>query len=67
MAPVQKPVLSAYAPVPVEGMNWAILAEIEVDEAFAAANALSTQILGITAAVAAILIILATTVSRPIL
>ncbi len=68
-------VLSAYAPVSIDGMNWAILAEIEVEEALQASQALSTQILGITAAVAALLILLAigvgtwfaSTLSRPIL
>jgi len=68
-------VLSAYAPVSVGGMNWAILAEVAVDEAFQASDSLSSQILGFTAAVAAVLILLAigagvwfaNSLSRPII
>jgi len=37
-------VLSAYAPVTFNGLNWAILAEIDTSEAFASANAMTTAI-----------------------
>ncbi|MCP4994621.1 MAG: methyl-accepting chemotaxis protein, partial [Gammaproteobacteria bacterium] len=53
------PVLSAYAPVAVEGANWAILAEIDEAEAFRAADALSTELITVAAGVAAVLILLA--------
>ena len=39
------PVLSAYAPVAVNGLTWGILAEIDVSEAFLAENKLSNSIL----------------------
>lgn len=41
------PVLSAYAPLSVEGLSWAILAEIDVAEAFAAVYDLRNTSLGI--------------------
>jgi methyl-accepting chemotaxis protein len=69
------PVLSAYAPLAVEGANWAILAELDEEEAFAAAEALTTQLTTTVLGVAVILIIVAVgagfwfagTLSRPIL
>ncbi len=68
------PVLSAYAPVAIEGVDWAILAEIDQEEAFRAADALSTELITVAAGVAAVLILLAVAVgfwfagilSRPI-
>lgn len=45
----QVPVLSAYAPVDIEGVNWAILAEIDEQEAFRAADALVTPTKGLQA------------------
>ncbi|HXK57512.1 MAG TPA: methyl-accepting chemotaxis protein, partial [Gammaproteobacteria bacterium] len=68
-------VLSAYAPIQVGSRNWAILAEIDKAEAFAAADQLSRQLLTIAAAICAVLIALAAGVgvwfagslSRPIL
>ena len=41
----QTPVLSAYAPINIKGLNWLILSEITVDEAFAPATKLTNQIL----------------------
>ncbi len=38
-------VLSAYRPLNVEGLNWAILAEISADEAFSASNALKGRLI----------------------
>jgi methyl-accepting chemotaxis protein len=42
------PVLSAYAPLNVGGMTWAILSEINESEAFAANSALASSILQFT-------------------
>lgn len=57
-----KSVLSAYAPLSVDGLDWAIMAEIEVNEAFQAADALSSRILWFTAAIATVLVLLAAAV-----
>jgi len=51
------PVLSAYAPIQFEGLNWAIMSEIDEAEAFAAANALAEKILLLSAGIAVVLII----------
>jgi methyl-accepting chemotaxis protein len=37
-------VLSAYAPIDINGLNWAIMAEIDQDEAFAPARNISTKL-----------------------
>jgi len=42
-------VLSAFAPVDITGLDWYILSEITVDEAFAAAQALKQKIMGFSA------------------
>jgi methyl-accepting chemotaxis protein len=42
------PVLSAFAPLNVGGMTWAILSEIDESEAFAAHSALASTILQVT-------------------
>jgi len=47
------PVLSAYAPVDILGLNWAILSEIDVAEAFAATRVMEDSIL-----LAALLVVL---------
>ncbi len=68
------PVLSAYAPIAIKGVNWAILAEIDQEEAFRAADALSTKLIITAASVAVVLALLAIgigflfagTLSRPI-
>ncbi|MDH5357503.1 MAG: methyl-accepting chemotaxis protein [Gammaproteobacteria bacterium] len=67
-------VLSAYAPLAIEGLNWVILAEIDKEEAFAAADDLSNHlwlygfiILAIMAALAAVIAAqLAGLLSKPI-
>jgi len=64
------PVLSAYAPLKLEGVQWAILAEIDEAEAFAAVKAME-WIMGIIAAVgvAAILLVAVLTarsITKPI-
>jgi len=38
------PVLSAYAPIEIEGVNWAIMAEIDEAEAFAPATSLALEL-----------------------
>ena len=51
-------VLSAYAPLKIEGLDWVILAEIDEDEAFRAVNELRLAILiAMTVAVVFILLI----------
>ncbi|MBL3598639.1 MAG: methyl-accepting chemotaxis protein [gamma proteobacterium endosymbiont of Lamellibrachia anaximandri] len=52
-------VLSAYAPLSFNGLNGAILAEIDEAEAFAASDALSKQLLLISGGIALVLIVLA--------
>ncbi len=54
------PVLSAFAPVAIDGVNWAILAEIDQDEAFRAADALSTELIVVSAGVTVVMILLGT-------
>ncbi|MCP4274079.1 MAG: HAMP domain-containing protein [Gammaproteobacteria bacterium] len=53
------PVLSAYAPVLIDGLDWVILAEIDEEEAFRPANELSSRLIVITSGITVILIILA--------
>ncbi len=53
------PVLSAYAPVLINGLDWVILAEIDEEEAFRPANELSSRLIVITSGVTVILIIFA--------
>jgi len=54
------PVLSAYANINVGNLNWAILAEIDESEAFAAANSISDQIQLYATVIGIILIALGT-------
>lgn len=65
------PVLRSHAPLNVPGMDWAVMAEIEADEAFAPVRALRNRILGTGAAIAAAFLIaaalLARSVTRPVL
>lgn len=49
-------VLSAYAPLNIPGLDWAIMAEIDESEAFAAANQLTNQIISWSIGIAAVLI-----------
>jgi methyl-accepting chemotaxis protein len=68
-------VLSAYAPMEIKGLDWAILAEIEEQEAFGPADALVTRLFSLTAVITLVLIAAAVfigvwfagSVSRPIL
>ncbi|RLJ19619.1 hypothetical protein DJ031_08210 [bacterium endosymbiont of Escarpia laminata] len=49
-----KQVLSAYAPLNVAGLDWSIISEIEADEAFSSAAALSRNIINYAIAIQAI-------------
>jgi len=51
------PVLSAYAPIEINGLHWAIMSEIDEVEAFAAANALAEEILFLSVGITVVLII----------
>lgn len=50
-------VLSTYSPIGVEGFNWAIVSEIDYDEAFKSAKALANQLNSSLAVVAVIVIL----------
>ncbi len=52
-------VLSAYAPLDIPGLNWAIMSEIDEAEAFAAADKLAADIVKTIASTATIILILA--------
>ncbi len=54
------PVLSAYAPVNIKGVNWAILAEMDEEEAFRSATALASELLTKAVVAALLLALLAT-------
>jgi len=68
-------VLSAYAPVAIEGLNWVIMSEIDEAEAFAPAHALTNNILTLSLTTTAVLVVLgvgigiwfAGSVTRPII
>jgi methyl-accepting chemotaxis protein len=64
------PVLSAYAPVDLGGITWALLAEIDQSEAFAAVRAMTwltlvTAAIGIVAIVVVALLV-ASSIARPL-
>ncbi|WBA10065.1 methyl-accepting chemotaxis protein [Salinivibrio kushneri] len=64
------PVLSAYAPLTVSGLSWAIIAEMDVKEAFAALNELQGLIVTVlviaVATIAVTAILLTRSIIRPI-
>ncbi|MGD9365052.1 MAG: methyl-accepting chemotaxis protein [Desulfobacteraceae bacterium] len=64
------PVLSAYAPLAFEGLNWALLAEIDEAEAFAAVQALQWVALIVAAvgiaAIVAIALLITRSIVRPV-
>ena len=64
------PVLSAYTPLKVEGLNWALLAEIDKAEAFAAVKNIQWLIIIIAAVCVGVIItvsiLFARSLSRPI-
>jgi methyl-accepting chemotaxis protein len=51
-----KQVLSAYAPIDIPGLNWIILSEINVNEAFSSAMQLTDSILKLSISITAILV-----------
>ena len=53
------PVLSAYAPLEIEGLDWVIMSEIDEAEAFAAAGALVDEIITTSIIIAGVLLTLA--------
>jgi methyl-accepting chemotaxis protein len=65
------PVLSAYAPLDLFGMKWAILAEIDEAEAFAAVTRLQWQVGGVLGVAVALIFVIgfftARSISAPIL
>jgi len=65
------PVLSAYAPVDIKGVTWAIVAEIDASEAFAPIddlyNKLVATTLALSAGVVLLGLLLSRTISRPII
>jgi methyl-accepting chemotaxis protein len=60
------PVLSAYAPLTFEGLNWALLAEIDEAEAFAAVKALQWVAVMVAAVGIAAIVAVALLVTRAI-
>ncbi len=57
------PVLSAYAPLKINGLNWTLLAEIDEEEAFRAVNELTSSLLSAILIIALIVIVIAVAVS----
>lgn len=68
-------VLSAYAPIDIKGLNWALMSEIDESEAFAAAHDLANQITALAIIITLVLLAagiaagiwIATSITRPIL
>jgi len=71
---MQKTVMGAYSPVNIPGFNWAIIAEVEHEEAFAAIQNIKTDTISYSAATFIVALVLASAVglwfargiSRPI-
>ena len=59
-------VLSAFAPLAIDGLHWGILAEIDKDEAFSAINSLNWAILALALIVTFLLVVLAMRFSRSV-
>jgi len=64
------PVLSSYKPLEIEGLNWAIMSEIDEDEAFASIQALGLRIgLGSVGLIVAIIVgatLFSRTITKPL-
>ena len=58
------PVLSSYAPLDIEGITWAILAEIDVSEAFAPIDRFQRQVLISTAIIVLVVTLIALVLSN---
>jgi methyl-accepting chemotaxis protein len=52
-------VLSAYAPINIEGLDWAIMSEIDAEEAFASSEALFESIVQISGVVSFVVLVFA--------
>jgi methyl-accepting chemotaxis protein len=59
-------VLSAFAPLDIEGMDWVIVAEIDSDEAFSSVQRLTWQMLLIALVAAIVVPVVATWIARSI-
>jgi methyl-accepting chemotaxis protein len=60
------PVLSAYTPVEIPGIRWALLSEIDQAEAFASSQAMLTVVLGVLVTIALITGVVAFVIARGI-
>jgi PAS domain S-box-containing protein len=64
------PVLSAYKPLSIAGVNWAIMSEIDREEAFASIRALGIRTLGVVAilivGIVALAVVFSRTITRPL-
>jgi methyl-accepting chemotaxis protein len=60
------PVLSSYRPIEIAGVDWALLSEIDAEEAFAAVTTITRLAIAITAALVALLIAVVLLISRSI-
>lgn len=58
------PVLSSYGPLPIKGLDWAILAEMDAEEAFAPIAEFQKQVLISTAILILLITVLALLLSR---
>lgn len=69
------PVLSAYTPITINGLNWALMSEIDEAEAFAAAHDISNQITTLSITITLVIVVIgiaagiwfATGITRPII
>jgi len=59
-----KPVLSAYGPVELDSLRWAVIAEIDVAEAYESANVFGRKVLTITVLVVMVVSILSMVLSH---
>ena len=64
------PVLGAFSPLPIEGVDWVLVAEIDHEEAFAAVNTLGQRLVLLTSIIAAMTIVIAiwmaNSISKPL-
>ena len=61
------PVLSAYVPLEIEGVNWVMLSEIDADEAFAPIRAFAQRVLWTGLIVAILVVVASALVTRSLL
>ena len=60
------PVLSAYAPLNIEDVNWVMLSEIDKEEAFSSLNVIRDRIIFITLIISTLIVIIAYLISKNI-